>query len=46
VDYTEAYDAVVALWRTRAWEVLGYESWEHMCENEFPLNARLRGDGK
>lgn len=36
-----AYDCVAELWTERAWTVLGYDSWESLCDSEF---AGLRGN--
>jgi transposase len=36
-----ARGALVELWHARAWETLGYESWEAMCTNEFGMTLHL-----
>lgn len=39
---TVAVDLVVAVFEGRAWEALGYVSWDEYCERELPELAQLR----
>lgn len=39
---TVAVDLVVAVFDGRAWEALGYVSWDEYCERELPELAQLR----
>lgn len=38
---TVAVDAITEAWQGRAWEVLGYASWDALCESEFGVRLQL-----
>jgi hypothetical protein len=38
---TVAVEAMTEAWSGRAWEVLGYESWDALCDTEFGVRIQL-----
>lgn len=41
---SQAREDLVTLWRERAWEALGYASWDDLCDAEFGVRMALPRD--